>query len=160
MEWPMRRLNREEVLASMRASLNQPDANLEIESYSLYPVPEGRIEFPLAGLNHPVSGPAFWRGYISYSGAKRFDIWARVKLTDSADGKSWIDVRTGDVVRVVVENSFAQLKLEARAESSGLVGQKVTVRNPRSGKTFLAEVIGRDHVRVIAGEPAIGVVDK
>jgi hypothetical protein len=159
-EWRMRKLNRQEVLESMRASLNQPDANVEIEGYSLYPVPEGKIEFPVAGLNHPVSGPAFWRGYVSYSGSKRFDIWAKVRLADSSNGNALIDVRTGDLVRVVVENSFAQLKLEARAESSGLVGQKVTVRNPRSGKTFLAEVIGRNNVRVIAGEPANGATDK
>jgi hypothetical protein len=159
LEWRMRKLERAELLDVMRTTLQQPDADVKILEFSLFPVPEGRLEFPMAGLSIPVNGPAFWRGYVTYGNGKHFDVWAKVVLADSANGKPLIDVRSGETVHVVVENGAAQLKLDARAESSGLVGQKITVRNPRSGKTFPAEVTGRSYVRVIAGEPAKGEME-
>jgi Chaperone for flagella basal body P-ring formation len=150
-EWPMRKLGREDLLDAMRTSLHNSAADVRVEEFSMYLVPEGKVEFPMTGLSHPPSGPAFWRGYVAYSGSKRFDIWAKVRVPESL-----IDVRVGDTVQVVVESSFARLKLDGRAESSGMAGEKITVRNPRSGKTFAAEITGSKSVRVMAGEPGQG----
>lgn len=60
------------------------------------------------------------------------------------------EVRRGDTVRVTVESGGAQLGFDAQAETSGAVGQSVTVRNPLSSKTFRARVEAKGRVRVIA----------
>jgi flagella basal body P-ring formation protein FlgA len=58
------------------------------------------------------------------------------------------DVRQGDVVEVEVQDGGAHLTLEARAEASGSVGDAIFVRNPDSGKRFLAKVRGKDRLFV------------
>jgi hypothetical protein len=154
-EWPMRKLERAELLEAMRTALLKPEADLAVQDFSLFPVPEGKVEFLMSGLSVPAAGPAFWRGHVTYGNAKQFDIWAKVTIADAA----LIDVRSGETVHVVVENGAALLKLDARAESSGLIGQKVSIRNPRSGKVFFAEVTGRGNVRVVAGENIKGEIE-
>ena len=63
------------------------------------------------------------------------------------------EVRIGETVRVEVWNGAAHLKLEARAEASGALGQMIPVRNPDSQKRFLARVEGKGRVSVgISGE--------
>ena len=59
-----------------------------------------------------------------------------------------MEVRIGETVRVEVWNGAAHLKLEARAEASGALGQMIPVRNPDSQKRFLARVEGRSRVSV------------
>jgi flagella basal body P-ring formation protein FlgA len=58
------------------------------------------------------------------------------------------EVRTGETVRVDVWNGAAHLKLEARAEASGVLGQTIPVRNPETQKRFLARVEGKKRVSV------------
>ena len=59
-----------------------------------------------------------------------------------------MDVAYGDVVRVDVFAGAAHLSLEGRAESAGMTGSTITVRNLASGKDFRAQVLGKDHVTV------------
>jgi len=58
------------------------------------------------------------------------------------------DVRQGDVVEVEVQDGGAHLMLRGRAEASGSVGDAILVRNPDSGKRFMAKVRGIDRVFV------------
>jgi flagella basal body P-ring formation protein FlgA len=58
------------------------------------------------------------------------------------------DVRQGDIVEVEVQDGGAHLTLHGRAEASGSVGDAVFVRNPDSGKRFVAKVRGKDRVFV------------
>jgi flagella basal body P-ring formation protein FlgA len=58
------------------------------------------------------------------------------------------DVRQGDIVEVEVLYGGAHLTLQARAEASGSVGDAIFVRNPDSGKRFVAKVRGIDLVFV------------
>lgn len=58
------------------------------------------------------------------------------------------EVRNGATVRVDVWSGAAHLKLDARAEGSGTLGQTIPVRNPNSQKRFLARVEGKDRVSV------------
>jgi flagella basal body P-ring formation protein FlgA len=53
------------------------------------------------------------------------------------------DVRQGDIVEVEVQYGGARLTLEARAEASGSAGDAIFVRNPDSGKRFVAKVRGK-----------------
>jgi flagella basal body P-ring formation protein FlgA len=58
------------------------------------------------------------------------------------------DVRQGEIVEVEVLDGGAHLKFEARAEASGSVGDAIPVRNPASGKRFVAKVQGIGRVFV------------
>jgi len=54
------------------------------------------------------------------------------------------DVARGDLVTVQVFAGAAYLKLEGRAESAGVTGSTILVRNLSSGKDFRAQVTGKD----------------
>jgi flagella basal body P-ring formation protein FlgA len=75
------------MLAAMRDSLGIPEARIEIVEQSRYPVPDGRLEFPRAGLmSPPPSQPqasALWKGWVHYGGNRRCAIWARVRIAVS-----------------------------------------------------------------------------
>lgn len=60
------------------------------------------------------------------------------------------DVERGDRVRVRVRGP-ARLEFIAHAESDGVTGETVTVRNPKSRRTFRAVVTGKGEVEVNAG---------
>ncbi len=59
-----------------------------------------------------------------------------------------MDVARGDVVRVEVYAGNAHLSMEARAETSGMKGATITVRNLSSGRDFQAQVTGKGRVTV------------
>jgi len=54
------------------------------------------------------------------------------------------DVARGDLVTVQVFAAGAYLKLEGRAESAGVTGSTILVRNLSSGRDFRAQVTGKD----------------
>lgn len=64
------------VLQALRRQL--PQARIEIVEYSRQPVPQGELEFPLAGLRG-TAADGFWSGWVRYAGARRFPVWAKVK---------------------------------------------------------------------------------
>lgn len=59
-----------------------------------------------------------------------------------------MDVARGDTVRVEVRAGNARLSMEARAETSGMKGAVITVRNLSTGRDFQARVAGKDQVTV------------
>jgi flagella basal body P-ring formation protein FlgA len=59
-----------------------------------------------------------------------------------------MDVARGALVRVDVFAGPAHLSMEARAETAGMKGSFITVRNLSSGREFRAEVTGKDQVIV------------
>jgi flagella basal body P-ring formation protein FlgA len=67
------------------------------------------------------------------------------------------DVARGDLVVVTVLAGGARLRLEARAESGGVKGSSILVRNLSSGKEFRAEVTGKNQAMV--GLAAVEVVE-
>ena len=83
-ERAMALLDRNLVLEAMQASLQIPDAHIELAETSQYPVPLGRIEFGLERLGTPASpdqrAPVLWRGDVIYGEDHRFAIWARVRI--------------------------------------------------------------------------------
>lgn len=56
------------------------------------------------------------------------------------------EVLNGETVIVDVWSGGAHLKLEARAQSSGTIGQMIPIRNLSSQKSFLARVVGKGRV--------------
>lgn len=58
------------------------------------------------------------------------------------------DVARGDTVQIDVFAGNAHLRLEARAETSGMKGSTITVRNLSTGKDFQAKVTGKGQATV------------
>jgi flagella basal body P-ring formation protein FlgA len=59
-----------------------------------------------------------------------------------------MDVARGETVRVEVYDGAAHLSLEARAETSGMKGSTITLRNLSSGREFQAQITGKDQVAI------------
>ncbi len=101
---------------------------------------ETRAEFPSSVLSPASTGEV--AGKISRAPIRAGTPIRRETLENVPD------IRQGDVVEVDVQNGAAHLKFEARAEVSGTVGDAISVRNPSSGKRFLAKVEGKGRVFV------------
>jgi flagella basal body P-ring formation protein FlgA len=82
---PLEPLNRDRLLASMRASLANPAARLEVVEFAGFGAPSGEIEFPLAGLRRPPArdpaSPVLWKGTVRYAARRRYPIWAKVRIS-------------------------------------------------------------------------------
>lgn len=74
-EWRMGSLDPARAEGAMRKSIPE-EARLEVLEISRGAVPEGEIEFPLSMLKG-----GFWRGYVQYGASRRFDVWARVRVS-------------------------------------------------------------------------------
>jgi flagella basal body P-ring formation protein FlgA len=82
-ELPLFPVRNDDAAAAMRRSL-PADASLEIVEITRTEVPQGQIEFPIAGLEP--AGPAnpasrLWRGYVKYAETRKAAVWARVNVT-------------------------------------------------------------------------------
>ncbi|HYI93574.1 MAG TPA: flagellar basal body P-ring formation chaperone FlgA [Bryobacteraceae bacterium] len=74
-EWQMAPLDEARVIQAMRRSLPE-DAQIVLSEVSRVAAPAGDIVFPLDSLK-----AGLWAGYIQYSGTRRFNVWARVRVT-------------------------------------------------------------------------------
>ena len=83
-EWKLQRVTEDAVRAAIHESLKNPEARVEILEMSNAPAPEGKLVFPSTGLsaagNTDPSTPVTWRGYVVYQSARRFSVWARVRM--------------------------------------------------------------------------------
>ena len=84
-EHTMETLQPEAVAQAMRQALGQPDAHIEIQEFSRYPVPHGEVSFnrstlPAAPSLDNAAVPQLWRGFVRYGGDHRFAIWARARI--------------------------------------------------------------------------------
>ena len=204
-------LEMKEILDAMRSAWQDPQARIELRSWSPKTAPEGKIIFPGTGLQLPAaSNPqdeVLWRGYVLYGNNRRFSISARARITtsttrvvavtdlsigapvhedqvrvesidtfalDDRPARSLDEVvgfvpRTpiragatvlrsqlsrspeiarGDMVKVEVTAGAARLAFEGRAETDGVLGKTILVKNPASGKDFRARVTGKGKVSV------------
>jgi flagella basal body P-ring formation protein FlgA len=82
-EWQTARVVPEEAARAMKQSF--PEATIEIVELSQYPAPLGDVVFPRTGLQRLPAAAMLWRGYVSYAEGRKFDIWARVRITVETD---------------------------------------------------------------------------
>lgn len=69
------------VLSALKASLNRPDAEIEVLEFSKYSLPPGKLVFPLDALPaHAIAHTAIWNGYVDFEG-RHFPVWARARVT-------------------------------------------------------------------------------
>jgi flagella basal body P-ring formation protein FlgA len=76
-ERPVAPLDPARIVAAMQAQF--PEARIELLDHGRYPVPDGELEFPRAGLRG-----AMWHGFVRYAGRHRAAVWARVKVSIAA----------------------------------------------------------------------------
>jgi flagella basal body P-ring formation protein FlgA len=98
-------LSAERILGELRKSPRVQNCSIEILDFPHVRTPEGEIVFPPETLVNPPpdkdDAPTLWRGYIRFGGARRFSIWAKVKVA-------------GPMKRVVaVEELKARLPIQA-----------------------------------------------
>lgn len=99
-------LDRTRVMEAMQRQL--PAAKIEILETSLFNVPDGELDFPVAGLRQTPGG-GFWSGAIQYGGGRRFLIWAKVNLLMTTTRVIAVEaLRAGQTIE------STQLRLETR----------------------------------------------
>jgi flagella basal body P-ring formation protein FlgA len=128
------------LLAAMQREL--PQARIEIIEHSRFQAPDGEIQFPISGLRQtPAAG--FWSGAVRYAGARKFAIWARVKVTVAA-----ARVVAAEPLKAGREISASQLRIEMRDEfpsaashaaSIDQLAGRVSRRNVKAGETILTQ---------------------
>lgn len=79
--WRTAPLSPDELKAAMRKALAPRAVKVDLLEQSLWPAPKGEISFPASSLNLSANGIVLWHGYVNYAGARRFDIWARARIT-------------------------------------------------------------------------------
>jgi flagella basal body P-ring formation protein FlgA len=75
-QFPINQLTAENAIAAMRRVL-PTEATLDLLEIQSTPVPEGVLEFPLAGLEPGGT----WRGYVKFAESSKAPVWARVSVT-------------------------------------------------------------------------------
>jgi flagella basal body P-ring formation protein FlgA len=87
-EWKMQPITQDAARAAIRESLEAPEARVEILAMSNAPTPAGHLFFPQSGLsaatNTDPSTPVTWKGYVQYGSPRRFSVWARVRMSETA----------------------------------------------------------------------------
>ncbi len=100
---PLEPLDPERVIASMRASLGNPEARIEVVELTAFGGPRGELEFSLTGLRAPPlrapGSPVLWKGFVRYAERRRYPIWARVRISvTSARVVAEEDLRAGQPI--------------------------------------------------------------
>jgi flagella basal body P-ring formation protein FlgA len=70
-----------QIIAAMKKALAGRDVRIEMVDRSRMAAPAGELVFPLAGASVRSAAPVLWRGYVSYAGNRRFNVWASVLIT-------------------------------------------------------------------------------
>lgn len=138
------RLAEADLVEAMRRSLGE-QARIEIVDRARYAVPDGAIEFPLAGLAGTPAQPGgavLWRGRVRMASGRTAPVWARVKV--------WVGRRA-----LVARRDLTP----ARPIEAGDVEERLVEIFPRAAPEVLgaAEVVGaRPRRRIRAGEVVTG----
>lgn len=155
-EWQLAPISRGDAASAMRQSLNAPDARIEVVSLSSPMGPKGTLVFPRSGIT---AGPShvIWRGYVQYDKTRRFDIYARVKITvamtrvvAAVDIPSGREIRAEDVRLETVEG-FSTAN-DAATDLREAVGRSPLVAI-HAGSTILRRNLAAP-MQVMAGDTA------
>jgi flagella basal body P-ring formation protein FlgA len=84
-EWEMRPLTEDAVAAAIREALHSPQARVDVLAMSKSSAPEGKVVFPPNAISTigpaDPAAPVTWNGYILYADSRKFNVWARVKVS-------------------------------------------------------------------------------
>jgi flagella basal body P-ring formation protein FlgA len=134
---PVKTLDAQRLLEAMRRSW--PAAEISILDFSRQPAPDGPLEFPRSTLRCE-AGAARWTGWIAYAENRRFQVWARVRITES-------------VARVVARADLQPGRPVTASQVIAATRQEFPAQEPYA--QTLAEVIGRWPRRSIPAGAAV-----
>jgi flagella basal body P-ring formation protein FlgA len=134
---PVKTLDAAAMLDAMRRSW--PKATIEILDFSRQPAPAGPLEFPRSGLRREADA-ARWNGWVTYAENRRFQVWARVRVTESVE-------------RVVATADLPPGRSVAASQVSAVTRQEFPAEQPFAQS--LAEVVGRWPRRPIPAGSAV-----
>jgi hypothetical protein len=137
-------LDQARVVAALKPALRNEKGTWELVEFSRYPAPPGELEF-LEPMRPAADVPVIVRGWVRYASNRSFPVWAKVRITRPPRA-----VERGAVVAVEVASGGAVLKLQARAETGGELGEMVVLRNPVTKVCFSARVVEPGKVTVDA----------
>jgi flagella basal body P-ring formation protein FlgA len=156
-------LNPAELNLTLLAALGIADARLEVLDFSNQPLPQGRLDFPLAGLNKPPGdlpeGPVIWRGRLVYDGDRSLAVWAKVRiaverpvLVAAEQISSGASIRAGQLKMLQVRMfPFSGPWLDSISEAVGKTARREIIAGQRIAPAALAQpqdVHRADQVRV------------
>lgn len=138
----VRALEKADLETAIRSRLESADIELEVLDFSRSPVPDGKLEFPLAGLAHSSPSrpddPVVWRGRLHYDATKSVPVWAKVRLRQQ---QTWMEA-------AMALSASEPVRAEQLLPRSGL-------RAPLVGTPArdISEIVGRHPRRTLrAGE--------
>jgi flagella basal body P-ring formation protein FlgA len=79
--WTMAVPEPDRIIAAMKKALAGRDVRIEMVDRSRMSAPPGELVFPPGGASIRSAAPVLWRGYVSYAGNRRFNVWASVLIT-------------------------------------------------------------------------------
>ncbi len=79
--WTMAEPDPNLMVAAMKKALTASDVRIEMVDHGRLPAPAGEMTFPLSGVSIRSAAPILWRGYVTYAGNRRFNVWASVLIT-------------------------------------------------------------------------------
>ncbi len=142
-ERPLVPLERARLAEVLFRSLGVAGARIAIEDFSRHPAPRGELVFPREWLRAPAPGASaavLWKGYVRYAGARRFPVWARVRIS-----APFTRVRAAALLRAGEAIGAGQLTVEA-AEGFPAAGREAET---------VAQVVGRRPRRTIPAGAAV-----
>lgn len=152
----LRNITAQEAEAALRApmaALLGEGVAIDVVALSSRGVPEGDLVFPAAGWSVEAKDRLRWRGHVAAASGANYPVWVVVRADTSRIVRpvrrlAPRDIKAGDEVRVVVRMGAARLTLDALAETSGRVGERILLKNRESGRRFAAVVAGPGAARI------------
>jgi hypothetical protein len=150
-EWPTAVLSPGKLAQAMAGVLDCDASAIEVIEQSRLPAPPGDLVFAKRDLD-PVPGSdgrvLVWRGFVRYGVGRSFPVWARIRVPPALTVMAAPEVQAGKEVQVEVRNGSMRIRMVAKAERSGRIGETVPLINPASSAHFRARVDGKDLVVV------------
>ena len=139
---PAAPLDPERISEALRSTL--PGATIELLDHSRYPVPEGALVFPVAGLRGSI-----WRGFVQYGGRHRIAVWAKVKATvRAARVVATADLRPGQPIDVAAVSLETREQLPEAGQFAAAVEEvagKAPRRTIRAGTAIRTDWLAAPH---------------
>ncbi|MBZ5611667.1 MAG: flagellar basal body P-ring formation chaperone FlgA [Acidobacteriia bacterium] len=138
-------LSRQAIEETLRGALGIPGARLDVIEFSNQPLPPGRLEFPLSGLNQPPvsrpEDPVIWRGRLTYDGQRSVSLWARVRI---AVERTWFvaaeNIPAGQLIRAgdiqAISSRTFPFKVSSPDSAGSILGKIARRAIPRSQRVL------------------------
>ena len=170
----LKTLDPRELNPTLAAALGIADARLEVLDFSNQPLPAGRLEFPLTGLNKPPvdapEAPVVWRGRLVYDGDRSLAVWAKVRiaverpvLIAAEQIAAGATIHAGRLKMVqAAQFPFSRPWLDSVSQASGKIARRRILAGQMISPAALAEPqdvhrADQVHVRVVDGQATLSL---